>query len=67
MLDKNLINEELNDYMTRILFFQIGFIFNALVTRLSKNPIPEDIVFVIPLFCLAIISTILTLVQDQHT
>lgn len=53
--------------MTRILFFQIGFIFNALVTRLSKDPIPEDIVFVIPLFCLAIISTILTLVQDQHT
>ena len=57
---------------TRILFitiFQTGFLFNSLITRLSKDPIPQDIVFVIPLLCLAIISTsfILALVQDQHT
>lgn len=52
---------------SRILFFQTGFLFNSLITRLSKDPIPQDIVFVIPLFCLAIISTILILVQDQHT
>ncbi len=48
----------LENKMRFIHIFQTGFMFNALITRLSKDPMPEDIVFVIPLFCLAIISTV---------
>lgn len=55
---------------TRILFitiFQTGFLFNSLITRLSKDPIPQDIVFVIPLFCLTLIGTVATMTLERQT
>lgn len=44
--------------------FQTGFMFNALITRLSKDPIPHDIVFVAPLFILSVIGSIIILVEE---
>lgn len=67
ILKLEISRDSMKTLLSFIYIFQTGFMFNALITRLSKDPIPEDIVFVIPLFCLAILSTVATITLERYS